>query len=115
MLDSLNKKRKPRRSGLETSSKKKKLDESDGEGERQRTPRREDKETLERLRANVTPVVKRLRQSTLSLPSSRSTNAAAKRRASTSSLLVKTMKTRGAAEPHTSAAASVRSQVLESE
>lgn len=114
-LDSLNKKRKPRRSGLETSSKKKKVDESDGEREHPSVPRWQNKETLECCSANVTPVVKRLRQSTLSFPSARSTNGAARRRASTSSLSVKTMETRSPAGLRTHPAASVHCQVLESE
>lgn len=115
-LDSLNKKRKPRRSGLESSSKKQKVDESDGGREHPSSiPRREDKETPEGRSAHVTPVVMRLRQSTLSFPSTLSSNSAAKRRASTSSRPVKTTKTRSAAELSTHSAASVRSQVLESE
>lgn len=114
-LGSVDKKRKPRRSGLETSSKKKKVDESEGARERPSVPWREDKETLECRSANVTPVVKRLRQSTLSFPNTRSTNSAAKRRASTSSLSIKTMETGSTAELQRHSAASVHSQILESE
>lgn len=114
-LASVGKKRKPRRSGLETSSKKKKVNESDGEREHPSVPQREDKETLECRRADVTPVVMRLRQSTLSFPNTRSTNSAAKRRPSTSSLSVKTMETDSRAELQRQYAASVHSQILESE
>lgn len=114
-LGSVGKKRKPRRSGLETSSKKKKVDESEGERERPSVPWREDEETLECRSANVTPVVKRLRQSTLSFPNTRSTNSAAKRRASTSSLSIKTTETGSPAELQRHSAASVHSQILESE
>lgn len=114
-LGSLGKKRKPKRSWLETSSKKTKVDERDGERERPSVSRREDKETLQCRSADVTPVVKRMRQSTLSFPSTRSTNSAAQRRASTSSLSAKTLESRSAAELHTHPAASAPSQVLESE
>lgn len=114
-LGSVVNKRKPRRCGLETNSKRKKTDNSEGGCELPSVAQQDDKETLDCPSANVTLVAKRRRQSTLPFTSTRTSNDAVKRRASTSLLSAKLKEIDKPAEWQTDSTVSAFSQSLESE